>query len=203
MQRCGPGAVGVRVAQGCAATNARGVAVEGWEERVSVAGGGRPESGKDAVTAAGQVRAAGAPSAGGALLADFLSRRKGGQPGDVRRARLRPALAAAFRMAVREEIERGRGLIWAAFVFAGGIAPLFRASRRADRCGNRRGGAGRMARVSAQGAARPRRGGVSRRRPSRLRRSGWCDADSLRRRAGARSGPQRHDHGSCGERGTS
>ncbi len=125
MQRCGPGAVGVRVAQGCAATNARGVAVEGWEERVSVAGGGRPESGKDAVTAAGQVRAAGAPSAGGALLADFLSRRKGGQPGDVRRARLRPALAAAFRMAVREEIERGRGLIWAAFVFAGGIALYF------------------------------------------------------------------------------
>ncbi len=92
---------------------------------MSVAGDGRPESGKDAVTAAGQARAVGAPSAGGALLADFLSRRKGGRQGDVRRARLRPALATAFRIAVREEIERGRGLIWAAFVFAGGIAVYF------------------------------------------------------------------------------
>lgn len=92
---------------------------------MSVAGDGRPESGKDAVTAAGQVRAIGPPSAGGALLADFLSRRKGGHKGDVRRARLRPALGQTFRAAVREEIERGRGLIWAAFVFAGGIAVYF------------------------------------------------------------------------------
>ena len=75
--------------------------------------------------AAGQAQLAGTTPAGGTLLADFLSRRKGGQQADVRRARLRPALGAAFRAAVREEIERGRGLIWAAFVFAGGIAVYF------------------------------------------------------------------------------
>lgn len=125
MQRCDPGAVGVRVAQGCAATNAPGGGGEGWEERVSVAGDGQPGSGKGVTMAAGQAQVAGAAPAGGTLLADFLSRRKGGQQTDVRRARLRPALGAAFRAAVREEIERGRGLIWAAFVFAGGIAVYF------------------------------------------------------------------------------
>lgn len=58
-------------------------------------------------------------------LAELLARRRSGWNEHTGRPRLRRALLPAFREACAEDLERGRGLVWGALVFACGIAAYF------------------------------------------------------------------------------